>query len=328
MQDHAKLVLPDLEELKTAQRLICSHIAPTPQYSWPMLNQRSGLDLWVKHENHTTIGSFKIRGGINYLSQRKPESVIAATKGNHGQSIAYAAGLFGIKATIVVPHGNNPDKNAAMESFGAQLVVHGKDFDEALDHANKLAIRDGLHMVPSFHRDLIVGVATYAMELLEAVPRIDVVYNPIGLGSGICGIIAARQALNLSTEIVGVVSEHADAYAQSFASKTVVETASSNTMADGIAVRRPDPRALDLILKNVSRVVTVSDAEIEEAIRILAHDTYNIVEGAGAAGLAAALKERERLTGRRVAIVVTGGNLQIAHLLHILSAGLQSGFVR
>jgi threonine dehydratase len=306
--------LPDLAALEAAAALVHRTVPPTPQYCWPLLSRRVGAELWVKHENHTPIGAFKLRGGLVYLddlrrSQPGIKGVVTATRGNHGQSIAFAAGRLGLVATIVVPHGNSIEKNRAMQALGGTLVEHGHDFQAAYEHAIALAERDGLHIVRTFHPMLMRGVASYALELFRAVAGLDTVYVPIGQGSGICGMIAAREALGLRTEIVGVVAENAPAYALSFAAGKAVATNSADTLADGLAVRVPDAAALAIIMKGAARIVTVSEAEIRRAMRILFTDTHNIAEGAGAAPLAAALKERDRLNGKQVAIVQSGGNI-------------------
>lgn len=303
-----------LRELEKAAAIVHGAMLPTPQYAWPLLAARTGCEVWVKHENHTLTGAFKVRGGLVYLERlkkRAPDTkgVISATRGNHGQSIALAARRTGIAATIVVPHGNSREKNAAMRAFGAELVEAGHDFDAAKDTAQGLAGKRGLTMVPSFHRDLVAGVASYALELMRAAPPLDTVYVPIGLGSGICGVITVRDALGLSTKIVGVVSTEAPAYALSFAAKKVVATNSANTMADGMAVRGPDAEALDIILKGADRIVQVSDAEVTAAMRAYYEDTHQLTEGAGAAPLAALLQEHEQMKGKKVGLILSGGNI-------------------
>jgi threonine dehydratase len=299
---------------------------PTAQYAWPLLSRRTGCETWVKHENHTPTGAFKVRGGLVYMDRLKRRSphtsgVVSATRGNHGQSIALAAARNGIAATIVVPHGNSVEKNAAMRAFGAELVEAGSDFDAAREAAMKLAGERGLAMVPSFHRDLVAGVASYALELFRTAPPLDTVYVPIGLGSGICGTIAVRDALGLETKVVGVVSTEAPAYALSFAAGKVVATNSADTMADGMAVRGPDTEALEVILKGADRIVQVSDAEIGTAMRAYYEDTHQLTEGAGAAALAALLQERERLAGQRVGLVLSGGNIDRPVYLRTLAGG-------
>ncbi len=301
--------LPSLADMEVAASLIYDHMQPTPQYRWPLLCERSGTDVWVKHENTTPIGSFKIRGGINYLSSTPADHVISATRGNHGQSIAYAAGLFGKKATVVAPRGNSLSKNRAMRSFGAELIEYGVDFNEAHEYAHLRATESNLHFVPSFHEKLVTGVASYALELFRAVPDLDAVYVPIGLGSEICAVIAAREALKLKSEIIGVVAENAPSYAQSFEQRKPVATESADTFADGVAVRIPDEQALDIILEYVSRVVTVSEVQIADAVRSYFSDTHHVVEGAGAATLAALIKEKDRMSGMRVGVIASGGNI-------------------
>jgi len=314
----------ELDTLEKAAALVHRMVPPTPQYCWPLLARRVGAELWVKHENHTPIGAFKIRGGLVYLdeirrSQPDLRGVVTATTGNHGQSIALAATRLGISATIVAPYGNSVEKNRAMEAFGARLIEAGHDFQAAYEHALGLAEREKLHLVQSYHALLVRGVASYGLELFRAVPNFDTVYVPIGLGSGISGVIAAREALGLTAEIVGVVAEGAPTYALSFAAGRPVSTDSADTMAGGLAVRVPDPEALDMILRGAARIVTVSDAEIRRAMRILFTDTHNVAEGAGAAPFAAALKERDRLAGKRIAVIQSGGNIDRALFAEILA---------
>lgn len=306
-----------LAELEAAARLVHGVMPPTPQYAWPLLARRAGCAVWIKHENHTPTGAFKVRGGLVYmdwLSSAHPEveSVISATRGNHGQSVAYAASRRGLRSVIAVPEGNSVEKNAAMQAFGAELVVHGADFDAAREEAKRLAERDGHWMLPSFDPLLVRGVATYALELFTAVPDLDVVYVPIGLGSGIAGLIRTRDLLGLQTEIVGVVTEALPAYALSFAAGRVVTTEPAPTIADGMATRVPEPAALEIILKGAARVIRLSESEIKDAIRAYWTDTHNLAEGAGAAPLAGLLQERERLAGRRAAVILCGGNIDLA----------------
>jgi threonine dehydratase len=316
--------LPDLATLDAAAELVYRVVPPTPQFCWPLLSQRVGAELWVKHENHTQTGAFKLRGGLVYLDDLKRAQpgiagVISATTGNHGQSIAYAATRLGLKATIVVPHGNSPEKNRAMVGFGATLIEHGHDFQAAYEYAMTMAERENLHPVRSFHPLLVRGVASYGLELFRAAPDLDAVYVPIGLGSGICGVIAAREALGRTTEIVGVVAANAPTYALSFAAGKPVATNSADTFAGGLAVRVPDPAALDIICRGAARIVAVSEDEMREAMRILFTDTHNVAEGAGAAPLAAALQERNRLKGKKVAVVQSGGNIDRALFAEILA---------
>jgi threonine dehydratase len=304
----------DLAELERAHEVARQAVPPTPACAWPLLAKRLGTGVVVKHENHTPTGAFKVRGGLTYVDRLKraqPDvaGLISATRGNHGQSVAFAGRRHGLPVTIYVPHGNSVEKNGAMAAFGAHLVEHGNDFQEAREEAQRRAERDGLHMVPSFHPDLVLGVATYALELLRAAPDIDVLYVPIGQGSGICGCILVRDLLGLKTEIVGVQSTLAPAYALSFAARAVVNTNSSNTLADGMATRNPDAEALAIILKGASRIVQVTDDEIAAAIRAYWTDTHNLSEGAGAAPLAAALQEKGRLSGKRVGLILSGANI-------------------
>ncbi len=303
-----------LEETRKAHEVVLTSLRPTPAISWPLLAARLGAEVVVKHENHQPTGAFKVRGGLTYvdaLMRREPQAkgLVSATRGNHGQSLAFAGRRFGLSVTIVVPHGNSREKNAAMRAMGAALIEHGADFQAAREEAMRLANERNLHAVPSFHRDLARGVSTYALELLSEHADLDVLYVPIGQGSGICGCISARDALRLKTEIVGVQSEEAPAYALSLAAGHAVRTNSADTFADGMATRVPDEEALDVIARGASRIVLVRDDEIAEAIRAYWTDTHNLAEGAGAAALAAAMKERARLAGRKVGLVLSGGNI-------------------
>jgi threonine dehydratase len=314
----------DLVTLEAAAAFVAKVVPPTPQFCWPLLSRRIGAELWVKHENHTPTGAFKIRGGLVYLdevrrSQPNLRGVVTATTGNHGQSIALAATRLGLEATIVVPHNNNIEKNRAMEAFGARLVEAGHDFQAAYEHALDLAERERLHFVRSYHPLLVRGVASYGLELFRAVPDLDIVYVPIGLGSGVSGVIAARDALGSTAEIVGVVAANAPTYALSFAAGSPVSTSSAATMAEGLAVRVPDPEALDIIRRGAARVVTVSESEILRAMRILFTDTHNAAEGAGAAPFGAALQERQRLAGKRVAVIQSGGNINRDLFVEVLA---------
>jgi threonine dehydratase len=308
------ITLPAKAELERAAEIVYRDVTPTPQYAWPLLAQRLGTEVWVKHENHLQVGAFKLRGALVYfenLKRREPEvrGVIAATRGNHGQAVAYAARLHGLTATIVVPHGNSREKNAAMRALGAELIEHGEDFQEAVVHAMRLERERGLHRVPSFHRDLLCGAATFWLELFRAAPALDLVLAPIGLGSNICGAAAARAACGSSARIIGVVSNRAPAYAQSFAQGRLVESPVSTRIADGLACRRPDADALAIIREVVDEIVQVSDDEIEAAMAAYFADTHNVAEGAGAAALAAALQLKERLRGKRVGLPLSGGNV-------------------
>ncbi len=303
----------DRSMLDAAARLVRSVVAPTPQLCWPQLCERAGAEVWVKHENHTAIGSFKVRGGlvmIEHLKRVRPRisGVISATRGNHGQSLAFAGRHYGVRAVIVVPRGNSRDKNAAMRAWGAELIEHGRDYDEAREHSARLAAAQGLEYIGPFHRELVLGVGSYARELFGAQPDLDEAYAPIGCGSGICGLIAWRDALGLKTRIVGVVAERAPCYALSFEAGRPVETDSADTFADGVAVRVPVPEALEAIRAGAERIVRVSDDEVKAAMRHFYTDTHNLVEGAGAIALAALMKDRER-RGARFAVIASGGNV-------------------
>ena len=306
--------LPTLRELEAAAALVHQVMPPTPQYRWPLLDERCGCEVWVKHENHTPVGAFKVRGGIVYLDALarvtpRVAGVVSATRGNHGQSLGLAARPHGIPVAVVVPHGNSREKNAAMRALDVELVEAGRDFQEASEIADGIARERGWHRMPSFHRLLVAGVGTYAMELMRAVSDLDVVYVPIGLGSGLCGVLAAREALDVGCEVVGVVSAGAPAYARSLARGEPVSHDVTTALADGMACRTPHPEAFAAMRDRVDRVVEVTDAEVAAAMRALFTDTHNAAEGAGAAGLAALLREREVVRGRRVAVVLSGGNV-------------------
>lgn len=312
--------LPTLAEIQQAQSVVYRHMPPTPQYTWPLVNARlsagnaHGVEAWIKHENHTPVGAFKLRGALVYAdwlsaTHRNLKGVVAATRGNHGQGVGMAARLLGLKAVIVVPHGNSKEKNRAMLAQGVELIEHGHDFQESLEFARTLAEQRGLVMVDSFHERLVMGTATYAMEFFQGTPALDCVYVPIGLGSSICGVSAARNALGLKTEIVGVVAEQSPSYALSFEQRLVVAAPSDTKIADGLACRLPNAKAMDVIWENVARIVRVTDDEIADAMRALYQDTHNVAEGAGAAALAGALKESDSLPRTRIGIVLTGGNV-------------------
>jgi threonine dehydratase len=306
-----------LAELEAALSLVHASFPGTPQYAWPLLGERCGAEVWVKHENHTPTGAFKLRGGLIYAERLRSErphvrGIISATRGNHGQSLAWAGRRYGIAVTVVVPHGNSTEKNAAMRAFGARVIEHGDDFEMAREEAERLAASEELEFAPSFAPDLVKGVATYSLELFRAVPLLDALYVPIGLGSGICGAILVRDLLGLSTEIIGVQAGGAAAYARSFEERRVVALNRAETHADGVAVRQPDAGAFAIIRAGASRIVTVSDDAIAAAIRAYWTDTHNLVEGAGAAPLAALLAERDRMAGKRVGLVISGGNIDLA----------------
>ncbi len=303
-----------LAELEAAAQLVHAHMSPTAQHVWPLLARRLGVDVVVKHENHTPAGAFKVRGGIVYIDDMQRSGtagagIVTATRGNHGQSIARAATAAGIKATVVVPKGNSVEKNAAMRGFGAELIEHGSDFDEARAEAKRLSETRGLTLVPSFHPALVKGVATYALELFQAHPDLAAVYVPIGLGSGICGVIKTRDLLGLDTQVYGVVAENAPAYALSFEQNQPVATNSARTFADGMAVREPNPQAVAMINQGAAGIVRTGEDAIAGAMRILFEDTHNVAEGAGAAPLAALIAERQRWQGRKVGVVLSGGNV-------------------
>ena len=316
--------LPDLAEIEASARIVYRQFQATPQYRWALLSERLGTDCWVKHENHTPVGAFKIRGGLTYFEQLArtgalPREVISATRGNHGQSIGWAARAHGVACTIVVPHGNSVEKNAAMRALGVTLIEHGDDFQAAREHAERLAAERGAHMVPSFHPALISGVSTYWWEFFHAVPQLDVVYVPIGLGSGACSAIAARRALGHRARIVGVVSTGATTYADSMTAGRVVEAPVSTRLADGMAVRRADADALAVLRDHLDHIVQVSDAEVAQAMRDLFTDTHNVAEGAGAAAFAAAMQERARLAGQVVGVTLCGGNVDASVFAQVLS---------
>ena len=310
----ALATLPSLAELEHASEIVHALLPPTPQQRWPLLDARIGTEVWVKHENHTPVGAFKLRGGLVFFhelaaSGQKPHGVVTATRGNHGQSIGLAAQRHGIKALVVVPHGNSTEKNAAMRALGVELLEIGDDFQASVEAADQLARERGWYRIPSFHPWLVQGVGTYALEFFRGAPALDTVYVPIGLGSGICGMIAARDALGLDTKIVGVVSTHAPAYARSLAAGVPESHAVSTVLADGMACRTPVPMALEAMRGKLARVIEVSDAQVAEAMRALFHDTHNVAEGAAAAPLAALMTEASAMRGKRVGFVFSGGNV-------------------
>ena len=310
--------------IANARALIAPHVQPTPQLRWPLLCEEMGLDVWVKHENHTPIGAFKVRGGLVYLDAlvrraNPPTQLITATRGNHGQSIPFAARLHGIAVTVLVPHGNSTEKNAAMRAWGARVEEFGVDFDAAREEAQRRAGTGEAEMVPSFHEHLICGVATYGHELMTSLGDLDAIYCPIGMGSGICSLVQVRDLLGHRTQIIGVVSAHADAVARTFSMGTLTHTETANTFADGVATRVPNPEAIDIIRKGVERIVTVTDDEVANAIRMLYRCTHNIAEGAGAVACAAAHQERTSMRGKRVAVILTGGNIDRSWVVQVLN---------
>ena len=304
----------DLAAYEAAAEVVYASMPATPQFAWPLLAARAGCRVFVKHENHTPTGAFKVRGGLVYCSHlpKGTTGLISATRGNHGQSLAFAGGRLGLAVTILVPHGNSIETNAAMKALGAELVEHGRDYQEAKEEAYRRADERGLTIVPPFHRHLVLGVGTYALELFRAVPDLDTVYVPIGMGSGICGVIDVRDALGLTTRVVGVQAENAPSYALSFTAGRVVSTETADTIADGMATRIPDAEALEMIRRGAERIVTVSDDEIAAAMRAYYTDTHNLAEGAGAAPLAALLKERDAMRDKKVGLVLSGGNVDLA----------------
>jgi len=313
-----------MNELDEAGAIVYDNLAPTPQIQWPLLSARAGVEVWVKHENHTPIGAFKVRGGCVFLThfkQQNPDAkgLITATRGNHGQSIARAAAKLGVPVSILVPEGNSAEKNLAMEAFGARLIVHGADFDAAAEEAKRLAAVEGLSMVPSFHKSLVMGVATYAHELLQNIADLDTVYVPVGQGSGICGLITVRDLLGLKTKIVGVVSQNADAYAQSFENGQIITTSSAKTFADGMACKVPQEAAMEIIWQGCERMVRISEEDIREAIIALYRDTHNVAEGAGAAAFAALMKERQKMSNKRVGVILSGGNIDLELFQQVIS---------
>ena len=319
------MTLFTLDALNAARDLVYRHMPPTPQFAWPLLAERAGTEVWVKHENHTPTGAFKVRGGLIYLDElarSHPDcpGIVTATRGNHGQSIPFAARAFGIPVSVLVPRGNSVEKNAAMRGWGAVVETFGEDFEEARQEAVRRGEEEGQHIIGPFHEPLVRGVATYALELFEAAPDLDVVYVPIGMGSGICGLITVRDLLGLKTEIVGVVSAGADAYALSYEAGKVVSTNTTHTvLGDGMDCRAPWEQPVEIIHKGAARVVRVTDDEIAEAMRIYYTDTHNIAEGAGAAPLAAALQERDRLRGKKTAVILSGGNVDSDKFASVLS---------
>jgi threonine dehydratase len=321
-----KIEMFDLAELETAAVLVHAVMAPTPQYAWPLLSARLGSEVWVKHENHTPTGAFKVRGGLVYLDsykrrQPKGPGLMSATRGNHGQSLAFASRRLGVPLTILVPHGNSREKNAAMRAFGAELLEVGRDFDMAREAAERMAVERGLEMVPSFCADLVKGVATYALEFFRGAPDLDTVYVPIGMGSGIVGVIRTRDLLGLKTKIVGVVSTQAPGFALSFKAGKPVTTPTADTFADGVACRVPPADAVDIVCAGADRVVAVSEEEAAAAMRAYFADTHNAAEGAGAVGLAALMQESARMRGKRVGVILSGGNIDMPMFAGIIGGG-------
>jgi len=312
--------LPTLPEIEAAQQIVYAAMPATPQYTWPLLNQRFQTgdakvsEVWIKHENHSPVGAFKLRGALVYVTWLKETNphlttVVAATRGNHGQGVGLAARLLGLKALIVVPRGNSREKNLAMQAQGVELIEHGDDFQASLEYAGELASQPGFVLVDSFHGRLVMGTATYALEFFRGAPPLKTIYVPIGMGSSICGVAAARNALGLDTEIVGVVASAAPSHAISFREHRIVAAAALTQIADGLACRQPNPEAMQVIWDNAARVIEVSDAEIAAAMRAYYQDTHNLAEGAAAAALAGALQEKKKIAGTKVGIILTGGNV-------------------
>jgi threonine dehydratase len=315
-----------LADLQDAAKIVRAAMPPTPQYAWPLLKARTGVGVVLKHENHTPIGAFKVRGGLVYVRRLKEaqpnlEGIVTATRGNHGQSFAFACARNGIGCAVVVPFGNSTEKNAAMRAFGAELIEHGRDFDEAREYAAQIAKERGYTFGPAFHRDLVLGVATYAYELFTAEPGLDAVYVPIGLGSGICGVISARDALGHKAKVIGVISERANMYRLSLEAGHPVAINDCMTFADGMAVRVPSEQAFKIIRRGADHLVEVSDDEIAEAIRVLYSDTHTLAEGAGAAALAGLMRERQTMQGKRVAAIVSGQNIDRPWMQTVLAGG-------
>ncbi len=317
------LALPTLDAIRDAAKLVYQAVSPTLQYAWPLLCERVGAEVWVKHENHTPTGAFKVRGGLVLLDQLKREQpdlpgVISATKGNHGLSIGFAAKRLGVKTVIVVPQGNSVEKNHAMRALGVELIEYGDDFQAALEYAGMLSQERGLIPIPPIHDCLIRGVATYSLEFLSSTSELDTVYVPIGMGSGFCAMVAARRALNLTTKIVGVVSDHAPTYALSYEQGKPVPHPVTTKLADGLACRQVDEFALSIVTQHAERIVRVTDDEVAAAMRCYFTDTHNVAEGAGAAPLAALLKEKDAMAGKRVGVVLTGGNVDKGLFVKVL----------
>ena len=305
-----------LSQLHTAADIVHHVIQPTPQYNWPQLCRSTGCDVWVKHENHTPTTAFKVRGGIHLLNQLtqtktepKPKGLISATRGNHGQSLSFACARTGMPLTIVVPECNIPDQNRAIESFGTNLIIHGKDFEAARKHCLALQQEYGYQPVPAFCRDLVIGVASYALEFFSAVGDLDAVYVPIGMGSGIAALITTRDLLGLKTEIIGVVAKEAPTFELSFNAGKIIPTDHCNTIADGVATSAPMEEAFEIIKNGASRVISVTEEEIASAMRQYYQQTHNLAEGAGATPLAGLNKEKELMHGKKIGLILSGGNI-------------------
>ncbi|MCG9132935.1 threonine dehydratase [Candidatus Poribacteria bacterium] len=312
------------QDIIAARQIVTRFLKPTPLIHYPELSEQLGFQAYIKHENHNPTGSFKIRGGLNFMHHlpeaQREKGVITATRGNHGQSIAYAAAQFGVKATVVVPHGNNPEKNSAMQAFGAELIEHGADFDEALVLCERLQAERGLYYVhPCMEPGLFHGVGTYSLEIFESLPNVDAIIVPIGGGSGSCGAITVAKAINPKVKVIGVQAENAPAIYRSWKEEVRVETDSCDTMADGIATRAPFLLPLSIIQDGIHDIVLLSESELEEGIRLALRWTHNLAEGAGASPIAAAHKLTDKLAGKNVVMVMSGGNLDTETLKKILA---------
>ncbi len=320
-----------LKEIVRARAVIYRYLRPTPLIHYQPLSEITGFQTYIKHENHNPTGAFKVRGGLNLIAslpqEEKERGVITATRGNHGQSIAMASRIFGVPCTLLVPHGNNPEKNRAMRGFGAELVEYGRDFDEARQRAEEIREEKGLRYIhPANEPRLINGVGTYSLEIFEDLPDVDAIIVPIGGGSGACGAITIARALNPNTRVIGVQAERAPSVYLSWKEGRIIETESADTFADGLATRVPFEMTFNIIREGISDIVTVSEEEMKSSVRLLLETTHNLAEGAGAAPLAAALKLRDRLRGKKVVIILSGGNIDLATLRWaLMDEGGQNG---
>ncbi len=310
-----------------ARKTVYRHLKPTPLIGHPLLSEWLGFPAWVKHENHNPTGSFKIRGGFNLVSHlsesEKSRGVITATRGNHGQSVALACRTYGVRCVIAVPEGNNPEKNEAMKAFGSELLVHGRDFDEARERVEQIQAEQRLRYIHSANEPLLVeGVGTYALEILEELPDVDCILVPVGGGSGISGVLTAVRAAAPKVQVIGVQAANAPSIYLSWKKGEKVTTDSADTMADGLATRVPFEMTFDIIHRYVDEVVTVTEEELMEAVFRIFQTTHNVAEGAGAATTAAAFKLRSRLAGKKVALVLSGGNITASLFQQVLERGL------
>ncbi len=315
---------PTYADLLAAAPVVHQYLRPTPLYEWPALSQMLGCRYYLKHENHTPTTAFKVRGGIYLVSrlsaEQKRRGIIGCTTGNQGQSLAYACRLFGVRCVLVVPAANNPDKVAAMRALGAELIEHGRDYDEARVYCEEIRHREGLRYVHSANEpDLIAGVGSYGLEIFDELPAPDVVLVPVGLGSGICGTALAASGRSPRTRVIGVQSELAPAVTLSWRQGRPVETNTPRTFAEGMATRVPADLTLEIMRRHVADMVLVGEEELREAIRLLLRVTHNLAEGAGAAATAAAFRMREGLAGKMVVGILSGGNLDLRELGRILA---------